>query len=924
MVKREQWDGCFVRLDEVHYQYKIQSVLLINLEKLNWNGLLGTRIPTALPSLVLLFLLMAGSLTAGTLSVVPLSGTRPAQGHRDWIPLDRVPSTNRLSLSFGFTPHHQTELDQLVRAVSDPASTNYHHYLAKGEFFRRFGPTPAEVAKALDFAGRNHFTVRSGSTNSMIFSVNGTVADVEHALGVKLRRYHQVNSTNEFFAPDIQPTLDATVPFRSVEGLDNFRRPKPLGRLQPAGAVKPLGGSSPYGTYLGADFRAAYVPGSPLVGAGQALALLELDGYDFNDITNYAGYAGLTNLPLTNVYVDGVTNIPGRGNGEVCLDIEVALALAPGLTNLLVYEGSNQGSNPDDVLQQIANDDIAAQVSSSWSWTGGPDGNADLIFEQMIAQGQSFFQASGDDEAYLPETLDNVNYTNTPVDSPYLTSVGGTSLTTDSPGGARTRESVWNWQYSSGSGGGVSSFYALPWWQAGVDMSLNGGSSFYRNIPDVAMAAQGIFVCYNSGSVGSAMGTSCAAPLWAAFTALANQQATQLGQPPVGFLNPALYALARGPNYSALFQDITIGNNFASNNASFYPAQPGYDLCTGWGSPGGTNLINALTQPDQLVVPSVGNHVLTSPVGQPFSVTNWITTVSNSGPSSLSLNPGVSVPWLTARATPGLNSGANGTVTNTLSSIATLPPGHYAGAVLVTNLTAGRADVASTFDLTVDPSLVQNGGFETGDFTGWTLVGDGIIGNMIYNVVAALGEFPDTVHSGFWGAFLGQGGYTATLDQTMVTQSGTWYQLSFWFANPSAGSNQLFSVAWNGISLLAMTNPPVFEWTHFTQAVYASGTNGTLHFAVENDSNYFGLDDVSVTAIPPVQFQSVSATTNGLGLEWFALPQLNYSIQSSTDLVTGAWLNLGTVTLTNSLGQFTDSNAGNAVPQGFYRLVLLP
>lgn len=893
---------------------------MINLEKIGRDGLFGSGHPAVLPGLILLFLLLAGSLPAGTLSVVPLSGTRPAQGHRDWVPLDRLPATNRLSLAFGFAPHHPVELDQLVRGVSDPASTNYHHYLAKGEFFRRFGPTPAELARALDFAERNHFTVRPGSTNSMIFSVSASVADVEHALGVKLRHYRRVNSTNEFFAPDIQPTLDATVPFRSVEGLDNSRRPRPLAHFQPAGAVKPLGGSSPYGTYLGSDFSAAYVPGSPLVGAGQALALLELDGYDPNDITNYASYAGLTNLPLTNVFVDGVTNIPGPGNGEVCLDIEVALALAPGLTNLLVYEGTY----PDDVLQQIATDDAAAQVSSSWSWSGGPDGYSDVIFEQMIAQGQSFFQASGDDEAYLPETLDDVNDTNTPVDSPYVTSVGGTSLATDSPGGARTGETVWNWQYSLGSGGGVSSYYPLPWWQAGVDMSRNGGSGFYRNIPDVAMVAQGVFICYNSGAVGSAMGTSCAAPLWAAFTALVNQQAAELGQPPVGFLNPALYALARGPNYSALFQDITDGNNFSSNNASFYSAGPGYDLCTGWGSPGGTNLINALTQPDQLVVPALGNYVLTAPVGQPFPATNWITVVSNSGPSALSLEPGVSVPWLLAQATQELDSGASGSVTNTLSAITSLPPGHYAGAALVTNLNAGRADVAATFDLTVDPSLVQNGGFETGDFTGWTLAGDTIIGNVTYNVVAALGEFPDTVHSGFFGAFLGEGGYAATLDQTLVTQPGTWYQLSFWFANPIAGTNQLFSVEWNGTTLLALTNPPAFDWTNFTQTVYAANTNGTLHFAVENDTNYFGLDDVSVTAIPPVQFQSVSASTNGLGLDWFALPQVNYSLQTTTDLVNGAWVDLGTVTPTNSLGQFTDPNAVNTVPQGFYRLVLLP
>jgi hypothetical protein len=900
--------------------HSTQTGLLINLEKIGRDCLVGRGRWTAVPGLILFFLLLAGVIPVGAASVVPLSGARSAQGHRDWVPLDRVPATNRLSLTFGFTPHHPEQIDRLLRELSDPGSTNYHRYLPKGEFVRRFGPTADEVARALSFAASNHFTVRPGATHSLVFSVNGAAADVERAFGVKLHRFHRADSTNEFFAPDVRPTLDASLPFRSVEGLDNVCPPRPLGHILPAGGARPLGGSSPFGTYLGADFQQAYVPGSPLTGAGQAIALFELDGYDPGDITNYAGYAGLTNLPLTNVLVDGVTNTPGAGNGEVCLDIEVALSLAPGLTNLLVYEGTN----PDDVLQQIANDDAAAQVSSSWSWAQGPGSDTDTILEQMIAQGQSYFQASGDNEAYLPETLDDVSAAVTPMDSPYVTSVGGTALTTTGPGGARTDETVWNSQYSLGSGGGVSSFYPLPWWQAGVNMNSNGGSFFYRNIPDVAMVAQGIFVCYNSGSRGSAEGTSCAAPLWAAFTALANQQAAQLGQPPVGFLNPALYALARGPGYNSLWNDITNGNNFASTNATLYSAVPGYDLCTGWGSPGGTNLINALTQPDTLVVPTLGSYALTSAVGLNFPTTNWVTPLSNSGPSAVSLAAGVSVPWLVANGTNVLSSGAALNVTNSLAGIASLPPGGYAGAILVTNLTAGRADVAATFDLTVDPSIVQNGGFETGDFTGWTLVGDGLVGSMIYNAVIYLGYFPDIVHSGFYGAFMGEGGYAATLSQNLVTQPGTWYQLSFWLANPVAGTNQLFSVSWNGISLLSLTNPPAFDWTNFTQAVYAPGTNAALSFAVENDPNYFGLDEVSVTAVPPVRFQSVGASTNGAELGWFALPQVNYSVQSSTNLLSGSWLDLASVTATNSLGQFTDTNASSAVSQGYYRLVFHP
>ena len=90
-------------------------------------------------------------------------------------------------------------------------------------------------------------------------------------------------------------------------------------------------------------------------------------------------------------------------------------------------------------------------------------------------------------------------------------------------------------------------------------------------------------------------GTSCAAPLWAGFTALVNQQAAAAGQATVGFLNPALYAIGKGASYTSNFHDITTGNNFSSSSPSKFSAVAGYDLCTGWGTPNGTNLINAFT-----------------------------------------------------------------------------------------------------------------------------------------------------------------------------------------------------------------------------------------------------------------------------------------------------------------------------------------
>src|SRR5262249_13420890 len=156
----------------------------------------------------------------------------------------------------------------------------------------------------------------------------------------------------------------------------------------------------------------------------------------------------------------------------------------------------------------------------SSSWGGGtPDPGADQVFQQMAAQGQSFFNASGDDDAYTGDIP-------FPSDSPYVTSVGGTTLTTSTNGGAYGSEVVWHVGGAVGSSGGISTSYPIPSWQQGFDMSANLGSTTLRNIPDVAMTADNIFIVADNGMEQTVGGTSAAAPLWAAVTAIANQQTT--------------------------------------------------------------------------------------------------------------------------------------------------------------------------------------------------------------------------------------------------------------------------------------------------------------------------------------------------------------------------------------------------------------
>jgi subtilase family serine protease len=240
------------------------------------------------------------------------------------------------------------------------------------------------------------------------------------------------------------------------------------------------------------------------------------------------------------------------------------------------------------------------------------------IFQQFAAQGQSFFLASGDSGAFSDVAIQ-------PSDNPYIIVVGGTTLTTDRSGAWRS-ETTW-----SGSSGGISTLFPIPTWQRGIDMRSNRGSTTMRNMPDVAMIGDNVWALTGRGRSGAFVGTSIATPLWAGFTALINEQASAYGQPPVGFLNPVLYAIARGPDYTNLFHDITTGNNRTAESPDRFYAVRGYDLCTGWGTPTGTNLTASLRRAGRLAAGyvAVGVHSQRSAGGP--NVTSRFTHLRMSG-----------------------------------------------------------------------------------------------------------------------------------------------------------------------------------------------------------------------------------------------------------------------------------------------------
>ena len=294
--------------------------------------------------------------------------------------------------------------------------------------------------------------------------------------------------------------------------------------------------------------------------------------------------------PASNILLDGFSGNPSGGNGsvEVSLDIEMAISMAPGLSMVVLYEGENWHT----ILARMVTDNLAKQISCSWYQPGqGDDPIADQSFQQMAAQGQTFFTANGDYDAYsgmIPF----------PDDNPYVTEVGGTFLNTTGPVGSYISETVWNRDDGVGTGGGISTQYPIPYWQTNVSMTANHGSTTMRNVPDVAAIADDIYVRANN-TIYSVGGTSCSSPLWAGFMALVNQQAVGQGSPTIGFLNPVVYALGLSSHYAASIHDVTIGNNTSGGGAGNFQAVTGYDLCTGWGTPFGINTISALLSPER-------------------------------------------------------------------------------------------------------------------------------------------------------------------------------------------------------------------------------------------------------------------------------------------------------------------------------------
>ena len=619
------------------------------------------------------------------------SHVRPATQDGTARSIGRLPSNQPMNLVITLPLRNQDQLDQLLKDLYDPTSPSYRQFLTVQQFTEQFGPTQAQYDAVISFARQNGLTVTGTSPNRLNVQVSGSVAHVESAFHVNMGIYQHPTENRTFYAPDREPTTNLTFSLWHVSGLDNFSPPHPAGLdKRPAGSEAKSNattGSGPSASFLGSDMRAAYYGGS-LTGSGQSLGLLEYYGTDLADLTTYFKNAGQTNnVPVTLLSTDGTSTscvYSACDDTEQTLDMTQALGMAPGLSSLVMYVGSTDAA----IFNAMAtHSPLNAQLSSSWTWNPADPSTDDPYFKEFAAQGQNLFQAAGDSGKWTTSGTASEVY---PADDAYVTTVGGTDLNTSSAGGPWSSETGW-----ADSGGGISPHKtAIPSWQTAAASTCASCSQTYRNGPDVSANANFTFyVCADQTTctANEYGGTSFAAPMWAAYLALINQQSVANGNKTLGFINPSLYSIGAGSSYGADFHDITSGSNG-------YSATSGYDLVTGWGSPNGSGLINALAG----TVAGPGFSLSASPgsvsIVQGGSGSSTITSTATGGFNTAAALSAAGEPTGVSVSFSPASIAGTGTSTMSITVASSVAAGTYA--ITVTG-TAGSTVESTTVSLTV-------------------------------------------------------------------------------------------------------------------------------------------------------------------------------------------------------------------------------
>jgi hypothetical protein len=539
-----------------------------------------------------------------------------------------LPQSSVIDATIALQPRDPAALSAYAEAVSTPGSPLYHRFLSVAGFARRFAPGTAQVASvraALQAQG-----LRPGplAANGLSFDVTATAGRMSTAFATAFRRYRTPGGRSVFAnatAPALPESVSGLV--QGVLGLDSLAVPTPAGLARSHTEHAHTGGATSHaslapgegqacgpaagtGGYTAGQIASAYgltdLYAAGDGGGGTTLALFELEPYQASDIAAYES-CYQTNTPVTNIPIDGGPGT-GAGQGEAALDIEDLIGLAPN-SSILVYSGKNTGTGAMDTYRAIITQDRAKVISTSWGLCELQEGSVaataeSTLFQEAAVQGQTIFAASGDHGVKDCQSGSHANTigVDDPASQPFVTGVGGTSLSNPGPPPA---ESAWNssWNGTGGvqsgaGGGGVSVLWGQPSWQAGVvgaqsRVVCSGNTTSCRQVPDVSADADIVtgYSIYFAGQWSIFGGTSAAAPTWGALAALANSSPACTGKT-VGFANPALYEAARA-DYATYFNDVTTGNN-TFGGLGGYGAGSGFDMVTGLGSPKGAPLAAAM------------------------------------------------------------------------------------------------------------------------------------------------------------------------------------------------------------------------------------------------------------------------------------------------------------------------------------------
>jgi subtilase family serine protease len=562
-----------------------------------------------------------------------------------------VNKTITTSFDVTLAPRHASGLSSFIASLSDTASANFHRFLTPREFAQRYGATASSVDAVRSYLRGYGLRVGSLSTGRLVLHVTGSTTNIAHAFSARVETVRRADGVLA-----AQLATEGTLPgalahdIAGVAGLSTVVQPSTnivhshasSRATVPTTCANDGGETSTTPNSLGGytaqqeaqlyGVNAEWAKGN--VGTGQTIALYELSAYDPSDLATFLQCYGLS-PSVTPISVDNGPT--GSYDDEPTLDIEQAAALAPG-ANFEVYQGPNNSTGPLDTYTQIADDDTATIISTSWgTCESDPQGDPSAeqpIFEQLSAQGQSVFSAAGDSGSSDCNGITNNNLAvDDPASQPFVTGVGGLTINDINP----LNQTVWETPVKSGNagagGGGVSAIWSRPTWQVAPGISA---SDSMRLVPDLsALADPGTgFIQYWTGTAAgtcihecnngweSIGGTSVAAPLVSALVAVAAQACDV---PRLGFVNPSLYAMA-----STGFVDVTTGSNDLYNVGG-YSAGPGYDEASGLGSPDGAAFFAGLCPPKfDLTKSSFTTSKSSAPVdGAPINVTATLHDTNN-------------------------------------------------------------------------------------------------------------------------------------------------------------------------------------------------------------------------------------------------------------------------------------------------------